>query len=87
MHGGLLVAIPSVAHALSNTSVLIDPPANALLAALSRDKYLCFLEAMEHAALAFGDLLCETGGGGQVCFLSKRFADFAINGGGSATWC
>ena len=61
MHGGLFVTTSSIAHALSNTPELIEPTANALLAALPRDEYLCMLEDMEHANLAFGELLYETG--------------------------
>ena len=50
-----------IAHVLSNTLEIVVPTANALLAALPRDEYLCLLEDMEHANLAFGELLYETG--------------------------
>ena len=61
MAGGLFASTPLMAHALSNTSELVEPIANALLAALPRHEYLSCLEDMESANLAFGELLYETG--------------------------
>ena len=58
---GLFALTPLFAHALSNTLEIVEPTANALLAALPRNEYLCLLEDMENANLAFGDVLCETG--------------------------
>ena len=50
-----------MAHALSKTLEIVEPTANALLAALPRNEYLCLLEHMENANLAFGDVLYEIG--------------------------
>ncbi len=61
MGAGLFALTPPIAHALSNTLEIVEPTANALLAALPRNEYLGLLEDMENATLAFGDLLYETG--------------------------
>lgn len=61
MTGGLSESTSSIAHTLLNTLKFVAPIGNALLAALPRNEYLCLLEDMESATLAFGELLYETG--------------------------
>ena len=61
MADGLFALPPLIAHALSNTLEIVEPTANALLAALPRKEYLGLLEDLENANLAFGDVLYETG--------------------------
>lgn len=61
MSSRLFVQTPPIGYALSNILEFTKPTANALLAALPRDEYLCLLEDMESAHLAFGELLYEAG--------------------------
>ena len=66
--GGLFALFPPNTYVLSNALESIEPTANALLAALPRQEYLCLLEDMENANLAFGELLYETGDPVQYVF-------------------